>query len=151
MITRKRLMNNWFFTGAYVEGMEKTADLKGFEEVSLPHNPVDLPYNYFDENLYQKVSCYKKILPSLKIEDGSRVVLRFEAVMSVARVWLDGVLLGEHFGGYTPFEFDVTDYLNPDATRCLTVLADATERPDVPPFGGQIDYLTYAEITEKSI
>jgi beta-galactosidase/beta-glucuronidase len=43
--------------------------------------------------------------------DGSRVVLSFGAVHHVARVFLDGVLVGTHVGGYTSFEFDITDFV----------------------------------------
>ena len=41
------------------------------------------------------------------------VLLRFGAVDWSCRVWLNGFFLGEHEGGYTPFEFDLTDLLNP--------------------------------------
>lgn len=40
---------------------------------------------------------------------GSRVVIRFGAVMYLATVYLDGRLVGVHEGGYTPFELDLTD------------------------------------------
>lgn len=146
MISRERLMNGWFFSGRYRDGMELSADNSAYEQVSLPHNPVDLPLTYFDEGSYQTEFCYRRVLPARETVPGGRLVLRFEAVMAVARVWLDGEYLGEHRGGYTPFEFDVTGRLSGARPRVLTVAADASERPDTPPFGGQIDYLTYAGI-----
>jgi beta-galactosidase/beta-glucuronidase len=42
---------------------------------------------------------------------GQRVVLHFGAVHHAAEVWVNGTRIGEHEGGYTPFEFDVTDAL----------------------------------------
>lgn len=42
---------------------------------------------------------------------GLRVVLHFGAVHHRATVWVDGVEIGEHEGGYTPFAFDITDAL----------------------------------------
>lgn len=146
MISRERLMNGWFFSGRYRDGMELSADNSPYEPVSLPHNPVDLPLSYFDEGSYQTEFCYRRVLPARETAPGGRLVLRFEAVMAVARVWLDGEYLGDHKGGYTPFEFDVTGRLSGSRPRVLTVAADASERPDTPPFGGQIDYLTYAGI-----
>ncbi len=40
-----------------------------------------------------------------------RVLLHFGAVDQVARVCVNGVDLGEHIGGYLPFEYDITDAL----------------------------------------
>lgn len=40
-----------------------------------------------------------------------RVLLHFGAVDQVAEVWLNGVRLGAHVGGYAPFSFDITDAL----------------------------------------
>ncbi|MBN1123069.1 MAG: hypothetical protein JXJ17_18490 [Anaerolineae bacterium] len=42
-----------------------------------------------------------------------RCYLRFDAVSYRAEVWLNGVAMGEHVGGYLPFEFDVMHYLAP--------------------------------------
>lgn len=42
---------------------------------------------------------------------GKRVLLHFGAVDWKADVWVNGVSVGGHSGGYTPFEFDVTKAL----------------------------------------
>ncbi len=42
---------------------------------------------------------------------GQRTVLRFGAVTHQAEVWLNGVKLGAHKGGFLPFEFDVSGVL----------------------------------------
>jgi beta-galactosidase/beta-glucuronidase len=50
-----------------------------------------------------------------------RVVLHFGAVHHHARVWVNGTEVGEHEGGYTPFEFDITDALAGAGTATLLV------------------------------
>lgn len=40
---------------------------------------------------------------------GGNLRLNFEAVMTYAEVWLDGKLLGDHYGGYTQFDFYVNN------------------------------------------
>jgi hypothetical protein len=44
---------------------------------------------------------------------GQRFKLRFSAVYSLCRVWMNGVEVGGHEGGFVPFEFDVTDAIRP--------------------------------------
>jgi hypothetical protein len=43
--------------------------------------------------------------------------------------WLDGNLLGDYQGGYTPFEFDITPYLKKGETQRLVLRVDDTPHP----------------------
>lgn len=54
---------------------------------------------------------------------GQRLWLRFGAVTHAAQVWIDGHYLGEHKGGFLPFEFELTDYGMAGEHR-LTVAVD---------------------------
>jgi hypothetical protein len=68
---------------------------------------------------------------------GQRVRLHFHAVYETAEVTLNGRVLGRHEGGYTPFEFDVTDLVRWDAPNTVTVMADNTyKRGAWWPWGG---------------
>jgi hypothetical protein len=59
---------------------------------------------------------------------GSRIRLCFDAVYHEAEVTLNGRVLGTHIGGYTPFEFDVTDVVVRGGANTLTVRADNSYR-----------------------
>jgi hypothetical protein len=48
-------------------------------------------------------------------------LLRFHAVDYKANVWLNGVPVGGHEGGETPFVLDVTQAMRPGGTNCLAV------------------------------
>ena len=64
---------------------------------------------------------------------GRRVLLNFGAVDWEAAVWVNGVPVGEHRGGYDPFTFDITDALTPAGPQELVVrVADATDRSPQP-------------------
>ena len=53
-----------------------------------------------------------------------RIRLKFDAVYHVARIFLNGKFIGMHRGGFTPFEFDVTNQLNYKGSNTLAVEAD---------------------------
>ncbi len=51
-----------------------------------------------------------------------RVLLRFGAVDYRCRIYINGEMVGSHEGGYTPFCFDITDFLiNGENDLCLRV------------------------------
>lgn len=53
--------------------------------------------------------------------DGGRFLLRFWAVDYLAEVWLNGVRVGMHEGGETPFVLDVTEVIRAGAKNLLAV------------------------------
>jgi beta-galactosidase len=57
------------------------------------------------------VGWYRKAFDKPKVADGGQVELRFEGVYMNCVVWINGVKLGSHPYGYTPFAFDVTPHL----------------------------------------
>ncbi len=61
--------------------------------------------------------------PQLAGADGgsARALLRFWAVDYLAEVWLNGVRVGGHEGGETPFVLDVTETIRPGAKNVLAV------------------------------
>jgi hypothetical protein len=59
---------------------------------------------------------------------GRRVFLVIGASDWLTTVWLDGVKLGSHQGGYTPFEFELTPHLKPAQEQRLVVRVDDATR-----------------------
>ena len=118
---------------------------EGRDTVRLPHNAVDLPFSYFDEKAYQRTFTYEKTFDADPDWAGREVSLQFDGAMANAQVSLNGALLTRHKGGYTPFEARLTGLLKPRG-NVVKVVIDGSENPEIPPFGGAIDYLTYAGI-----
>ncbi|MFF1573347.1 glycoside hydrolase family 2 protein [Leifsonia sp. NPDC058292] len=69
--------------------------------------------------------------------NGSRVILSFGAVHHVARVLVDGQLVGVHTGGYTSFEFDITEFVTPGEPAELAVEVHAPADKRAIPHGKQ--------------
>jgi len=55
--------------------------------------------------------------------EGRRPFVVFGAVDWECDAWLNGVWLGRHEGGYTPFEFDLSPHWRPDESNYLVVRA----------------------------
>jgi beta-galactosidase len=121
-------------------------DDSAFVRVTIPHTNLRLPWHSFDEKTYEFVSIYRRRFRLPAEARGRRVFIDFEGVMTASTVWLNGVRLGEYKGGYTPFSFELTQHVKFDGDNVLAVEVDSSERPDIPPFGNEIDYLTFAGI-----
>ena len=50
-----------------------------------------------------------------------KVLLHFTAVDQIAKVYINGIHLGQHIGGYLPFEFDIKPYLKEENTLIVKV------------------------------
>jgi beta-galactosidase len=143
---------NWLYGGRAVSGCAAADfDDSKFQPVTLPHTNRIFSWHSFDEKEFQFISIYRRhfrLPPELK---GRSVFVDFAGVMTAATVTVNNHKLGEYRGGYTPFSFDLTPHLRWDAPNVLAVEVDSTERADIPPFGGEIDYLTFGGIYREVV
>jgi hypothetical protein len=101
-------------------------------ELSGIHQPTGAP----------KVGWYRRrFRVPAEFPKDRRVWLRFGAVDWRADVWVNGRKVGEHEGGYTPFELDITDAVARDAENTLVVRAHDPTDPSLPT-GKQIHWYT---------
>lgn len=122
---------------------------EGKDTVRLPHNAVELPFSYFDEKAYQREFTYEKRFAAEDTWQGKEVSVVFDGAMANSRVYLNGTEIAAHKDGYTPFEARLTGLLK-SGENLLKVIIDGSENPAIPPFGGQIDYLTYAGLYREA-
>ena len=138
---------NWRYSKTFSEAaIAPDFNDSSFERVVVPHTNIKLPWHSFDDKLYEFVSVYRRRFKLPASERGKRVFVDFEGVMTASTVWINGTRLGEYKGGFTPFSFELTDHVKWNAENVLVVQVDSTERADIPPFGYQIDYLTFGGI-----
>lgn len=136
------LNRKWLF-GGKVQNVAPGADDSKWERVTLPHANVVLPWHSFDEKDFQFVSTYRRHFRAPAEWNDLRVFADFAGAMTAATVSLNGHRFEEYKGGYTPFSVELTGHLKTGADNVLNVQLDSTERADIPPFGGNIDYLTF--------
>jgi beta-galactosidase len=138
---------NWRYHPSKVEGAEAIAfDDSAFEKVVVPHTNIKLPWHNFDDKDYEFISTYRRRFKLPASAAGKRVFVDFEGAMTASTVWINGVPLGEYKGGFTPFSFELTPHLRFQEENVLVVQVDSTERADIPPFGYEIDYMTFGGI-----
>ena len=71
---------------------------------------------------------YERSFTVPKSWKGKNVLLHFGAVDWQADVYVNGIHIGQHKGGFDPFSFDITPYLRKSGKQCLTVkVQDATD------------------------
>jgi hypothetical protein len=72
---------------------------------------VGLSWNaqFADLRDYMGVAWYRTSFDVPELKDGRRALVRFGAVDYFSEVYVNGKPVGTHEGGYTPFEFDVTE------------------------------------------
>lgn len=137
----------WLYSDRVLaNGTSATFDDRGMQRVTIPHTNKILPWHGFDDKDYQFVSLYRRHFQMPAGLTGRRVFIDFGGVMTAATVFLNGHRLGEFLGGYSQFFFELTEHLHRRGDNVIAVLVDSTERKDIPPFGGEIDYLTFGGI-----
>ncbi|MDP9040023.1 MAG: beta galactosidase jelly roll domain-containing protein [Acidobacteriota bacterium] len=138
---------SWRYHPTKVAGAEAPGfDDSAFETVTIPHTNATFSWHNFDDKAYEFVSTYRRRFAYPAEAEGNRVFVDFEGAMTASTVWINGVSLGEYKGGFTPFSFELTPHLKKGAENVLTVQLDSTERVDIPPFGYEIDYMTFGGI-----
>lgn len=129
----------WDADWRFHEGGAQSAEVAGFDDsgwraLSLPHDwsIEDVPgtASPFQVNAVSQANdgftrggagWYRKTFTLPAEAKGQRLQVQFDGVYMNASVWLNGHLLGTHPYGYTPFWYDLTDYLNPAGPNVLAV------------------------------
>jgi len=89
--------------------------------------PVEVPRQLLAREGRQSV-WYRTEFP--RPDHSGRVVLRFGGAFLATNVWLNGKLLGSHYGYFAPFGFDLTPYLKPENLLVICCEAPVESQPD---------------------
>jgi beta-galactosidase len=139
------LGTDWLFGGPWVSGSSDPGyDDSGFANVTVPHVVTPLSWNEWNPAAWQQLWIYRRhfdLPPSLA---GLRVFADFQGVMTTVTPTFNGTQLTPHQGGYLPFGYELTSYLQA-TDNVLALEVDATWQ-QVPPDGNSngapaVDYL----------
>jgi beta-galactosidase len=90
---------------------------------------------------------YRKHFSVSKEITNKKIFLEFEGVQKYCKVWINGKLLGDHKGGYTSFDFDITQYVKPGEDNVLAIAVNnqQNDKFKIPPMSGG-SFTTYGGI-----
>lgn len=140
----------WGKSGSWNQGPESfDYDDSEWTKVELPHDFVieSTPYEYSAQefgsdnaipemdtvkNIHTTAGSFKKDVGWYRkhffIDEGDfgkRIYVAFDGVYRDSRVYVNNFFVGRHQSGYTPFEYDISDFLNYGGDNVIVVYADA--------------------------
>ncbi len=94
--------------------------------------------------LYEGAVWYKRSF-DFDVKPDHRQFVHFGGANYATQVWLNGELLGEHIGGFTPFNFDITEVLKEQDNVLVVRVNNRRQREAVPTVN--TDWWNYGGIT----
>lgn len=124
----------WRMYKGHLEGAEQPDfNDKEWNLVSLPDGIEYVPSEASGCVNYQGEVWYRKHFTPEETWKGKQLFLHFEAIMGKAKVWINGTLVNEHYGGFLPVIANVTKYINYEEDNVIAVWADNSNDPSYPP------------------
>lgn len=104
--------NGWkFFRGTNNGAQATSFNDASWSSVNLPHTWNAQDGQDGGGNYFRGDGWYRKNIAWTDSYEGKQVYVEFLAANTVATVYLNGIELGTHIGGYSAFRFDLTDHL----------------------------------------
>jgi len=129
---------------------KKQTDKSELIEYSFDKSPtlwVPGDWNSQDEKLlyYEGTIWYRRLFDYTKSNAENKVFVHFGAVNYESDVYLNGKKLGKHIGGFTPFNYDITDLLKEKGNSLVVKVDNKRKREAVPTLN--TDWWNYGGIT----
>ena len=129
---------------------KKQTDKSELIEYSFDKSPtlwVPGDWNSQNEKLlyYEGTIWYRKLFDYTKSKDENKVFVHFGAINYESDVYLNGKKLGKHVGGFTPFNYDITDLLKEKGNSLVVKVDNKRKREAVPTLN--TDWWNYGGIT----
>ena len=108
--------------------------------VNIPHTWNALDTDDDVPGYFRGKGIYRKVMDIPQHADGRRVYLLFEGVGQVCDVLVDGVKAASHLGAYSAFVADITSFVTAGKSCEVTVIADNSHDPDIPPLSADFNF-----------
>ncbi|HSS67606.1 MAG TPA: glycoside hydrolase family 2 TIM barrel-domain containing protein [Nocardioidaceae bacterium] len=114
-----------------VDGWHEPDRTAPFDRVITVPFPPESPASGVGDTGFHPIVWYRRTIAAGDLHDGplgdDRLLIHFGAVDHSATVWFDGVFVGAHVGGQTPFWVDVADLMRSAAAGASHVIVVRAE------------------------
>ena len=112
------LNGTWKFSMDPTEDFwDKDLDFQGWADIQVPGECQMQGFAIKHDRPY----AYKHQFTIPKDYEGKQIHLNFYGVYSYARVWVNGEFVRDHYGGFTKWSCDITEYASAGEPAILTV------------------------------
>jgi beta-galactosidase len=103
-----------------------------WQKIALPHTAHIEPVEKKAQQ-WQGICFYRKFFTLPVTAKGKHIAIQFEAAMQEAHVYVNGVHVYKHVGGYLPFYIDLSDKIKFGTPNSIVVQLDNRDNPLIPP------------------
>ena len=127
---------------------QKPSQLLEYDFTAAGKLQVPGDWNTQDKELFRyEGSIWYQRNFNIKKDKSKHYVIHFGAVNYLAKVYVNGALVGEHEGGFTPFQFDVSKNLNNGKNSIVVKVNNRREANNIPAMN--TDWWNYGGITRS--
>ena len=121
-------------------------DLVEYDFAKSPEMEIPSDWNTKDNKLflYEGTIWFKKSF-NYTINPQKKLILYFGAVNYESIIYINGILIGKHIGGFTPFNFDITSKLKNGENFIILKIDNKRKKENIPSL--MFDWWNYGGIT----
>ncbi|MGM7681908.1 glycoside hydrolase family 2 TIM barrel-domain containing protein [Cytobacillus sp. Hm23] len=110
--------------------------------IPLPENGMTGEASIHGVETYEDGVWYRRTFSVPSDWEEKQAILKAYAISYVADIWINGKYVGVHEGGYTPFAFNITNFVRAGEINTIVI------RVDNPPWGSRYDIIPATEGTD---
>lgn len=139
--TETALLHGWRFIRQDVAGAEGiNFDDSTWPQTDLPHTWNNLDGEDGGDNYYRGSGWYRLHYRPAETFAGRVCFLKFDGAFLVTDVYVNGIWVGQHKGGFAAFSFDVSSQLKPGHDNVIAVKVNNSPNPEVPPLSADFTF-----------
>lgn len=110
------------------------------QAVSIPHTWNN--YDAVDEipGYYRGEGWYRRNIFIGNEAKGKQVYMQFEGANQTVELYVNKNYVGKHLGGYTQFNFEITQHIKENSFNLFEIKVDNSHNPDIPPLSADFTF-----------